>query len=69
MTSEKIDVKMVLKNMYKQPSKIIRAIITILGANNTLVYLCGMKGMQTGIYEQLAKQGFLDYLSLVVFRG
>ena len=36
----------------------------ILGANNTLVYLCGMKGMQTGIYEQLAKQGFLDYLSL-----
>ena len=36
----------------------------ILGSNNTLVYLCGMKGMQTGIYEQLAKQGFLDYLSL-----
>ena len=36
----------------------------ILAANNTLVYLCGMKGMQTGIYEQLAKQGLMDYLSL-----
>ena len=35
----------------------------ILASDNTLVYLCGMKGMQTGIYEQLAKKGYTDYLT------
>ena len=36
----------------------------ILGADNTLIYLCGMKGMETGIYHNLAKKGFMDYLRL-----
>ena len=36
----------------------------ILGQENTLIYLCGMKGMETGIYHNLAKQGFMDYLTL-----
>jgi len=36
----------------------------ILGKDNTLIYLCGMKGMESGIYHNLAKQGFLDYLTL-----
>lgn len=36
----------------------------ILGKDNTLIYLCGMKGMENGIYHNLAKQGFLDYLQL-----
>ena len=36
----------------------------ILSQDNTLIYLCGMKGMETGIYHNLAKQGFMDYLLL-----
>lgn len=36
----------------------------ILGKDNTLIYLCGMKGMENGIYHNLARQGFLDYLTL-----
>jgi len=36
----------------------------ILGKDNTLIYLCGMKGMESGIYHNLAKKGFLDYLLL-----
>lgn len=36
----------------------------ILSQENTLVYLCGLKGMETGIYHNLAKQGFMDYLTL-----
>lgn len=36
----------------------------ILVKENTLIYLCGMKGMENGIYHNLAKQGFLDYLIL-----
>ncbi len=36
----------------------------ILGKDNTLIYLCGMKGMESGIYHNLAKKGFMDYLRL-----
>lgn len=36
----------------------------ILAKENTLIYLCGMKGMENGIYHNLAKQGFFDYLIL-----
>ena len=36
----------------------------ILAKDNTLIYLCGMKGMESGIYHNLAKKGFLDYLIL-----
>ena len=36
----------------------------ILGSDNSLIYLCGMKGMETGIYHNLAKKGFMGYLRL-----
>lgn len=36
----------------------------ILAKENTLIYLCGMKGMETGIYHNLAKKGFTEYLLL-----
>tara|TARA_R110000868_G_scaffold304437_10_gene565138 strand:+ start:8814 stop:9737 length:924 start_codon:yes stop_codon:yes gene_type:complete len=36
----------------------------ILSKENTLIYLCGMKGMETGIYHNLAKNGHMDYLLL-----
>lgn len=36
----------------------------ILEKENTLIYLCGMKGMETGIYHNLALQGYTDYLVL-----
>jgi ferredoxin--NADP+ reductase len=36
----------------------------ILEQENTLLYLCGLKGMETGIYQNLAKQGFREYLIL-----
>lgn len=36
----------------------------ILAQDNTLIYLCGMKGMESGIYHNLALQGFTDYLAL-----
>lgn len=36
----------------------------ILTNDNTLIYICGMKGMETGIYLQLLKQGFTDYLEI-----
>ena len=34
----------------------------ILSRENTLIYLCGLKGMETGIYHNLAKMGLTDYL-------
>lgn len=36
----------------------------ILAKENTLIYICGMKGMETGIYKELLKQGFPDYLEI-----
>ena len=36
----------------------------ILEKDNTLIYLCGMKGMESGIYHNLALKGFKDYLIL-----
>ena len=36
----------------------------IFELDNTLIYICGIKGMETGIYQTLAKQGFSDYLIL-----
>ncbi len=36
----------------------------ILSKENTLIYICGMKGMETGIYHNLALRGHLDYLQL-----
>lgn len=34
----------------------------ILQKDNTLIYVCGLKGMETGIYQILAQQGLWDYL-------
>lgn len=36
----------------------------IFEQDNTLIYICGMKGMETGIYHNLALRGFTDYLQL-----
>lgn len=36
----------------------------ILRKENTLIYLCGLKGMQTGIYHNLALKGYNEYLVL-----
>lgn len=36
----------------------------ILGKDNTLIYVCGLKGMETGIYKLLGKHGFKDYLKI-----
>ncbi|TVQ02880.1 MAG: hypothetical protein EA359_10935 [Balneolaceae bacterium] len=36
----------------------------ILARDNTLIYICGMKGMETGIYLELLRQGFYDYLEI-----
>lgn len=36
----------------------------ILARDNTLIYLCGMKGMESGIYHNLAKRGFMEYIRL-----
>lgn len=36
----------------------------MLRKDNTLIYVCGLKGMETGIYQILAQQGYLDYLKV-----
>jgi len=36
----------------------------MLAKNNTLVYICGMKGMESGIYKELIKQGYTEYLDV-----
>jgi ferredoxin--NADP+ reductase len=36
----------------------------MLAKNNTLIYICGMKGMESGIYKELIKQGYTEYLDV-----
>jgi ferredoxin--NADP+ reductase len=36
----------------------------ILEKENTLLYICGLKGMEAGIYQNLAIKGFSEYLVL-----
>jgi ferredoxin--NADP+ reductase len=36
----------------------------ILEKENTLLYICGLKGMEAGIYRTLAKRGFVEYLDI-----
>lgn len=36
----------------------------IFKQENTLIYICGIKGMESGIYKGLAKKGYSDYLLL-----
>lgn len=37
---------------------------SLLEKNNTLLYICGLKGMETGIYRTLAQKGFDEYLDI-----
>ena len=36
----------------------------ILEKENTLLYICGLKGMESGIYRTLANKGFKEYLDV-----
>lgn len=36
----------------------------LLEQENTLMYICGLKGMEKGIYETLAEKGFNEYLDI-----
>lgn len=36
----------------------------VLSQENTLLYICGLKGMESGIYEALAKKGLVQYLDI-----
>lgn len=36
----------------------------ILKKENTLLYICGLKGMESGIYRTLARKGFEEYLDI-----
>ena len=36
----------------------------VLQKDNTLIYICGLKGMETGIYQLLAQEGYMDYMKL-----
>lgn len=36
----------------------------IFEQENTLIYICGLKGMETGIYHNLALNGFEEYLRI-----
>jgi len=36
----------------------------LLEKDNTLMYICGLKGMESGIYEALAAKGFEEYLDI-----
>ena len=36
----------------------------ILEKDNTLLYICGLKGMESGIYRALAKKNFQEYLDI-----
>lgn len=39
-------------------------LMPILRKNNTLIYICGLKGMEQGIYRELLKQNLNDYLEI-----
>src|SRR5690625_5521915 len=36
----------------------------ILSKENTLIYICGMIGMESGVYTEILKQGFDEYLDI-----
>ncbi|MDZ7657762.1 FAD-binding oxidoreductase [Fodinibius sp.] len=36
----------------------------LMEQENTLMYICGLKGMESGIYRALAKKGFTQYLDV-----
>lgn len=36
----------------------------VLEKDNTLIYVCGLKGMETGIFQMLALMGLFDYMQI-----
>jgi ferredoxin--NADP+ reductase len=36
-------------------------LMPVLKQKNTLIYICGMKGMEAGIYQNMALQGLVEY--------
>jgi len=41
-----------------------KLLLPILQKENTLIYICGMKGMEIGIYKQLVRLNLLDYVQI-----
>ncbi|CAN5286132.1 hypothetical protein BH23BAC3_BH23BAC3_18320 [soil metagenome] len=39
-------------------------LLPILRKENTLIYICGMKGMEIGIYKQLVRLNLLEYVQI-----
>lgn len=39
-------------------------LLPVLQKENTLIYICGMKGMEIGIYKQLVRLNLLDYVQI-----
>jgi ferredoxin--NADP+ reductase len=39
-------------------------LVPILSQDNTLIYICGMKGMETGIYTELKRKNLTDYMNI-----
>ncbi|PKD44173.1 FAD-binding oxidoreductase [Rhodohalobacter barkolensis] len=39
-------------------------LLPILQKKNTLIYICGLKGMETGIYKELIRLGLEEYLDI-----
>lgn len=39
-------------------------LLPILQKKNTLIYICGLKGMETGIYKELLRLGLEEYLDI-----
>ena len=36
----------------------------IVGQKNTLIYVCGLKGMELGLFQVMAREGYMDYLRI-----
>jgi len=41
-----------------------KLLLPILQKDNTLIYICGMKGMEIGIYKQLVRLNLLEYVQI-----
>lgn len=51
-------------NIYSPKVDEVEMLQPILKKENTLIYICGMKGMETGIYSELLRQGYEEYLDI-----
>lgn len=41
-----------------------KLLLPILQKENTLIYVCGLKGMETGIFQMLGMMGLFDYMRI-----